>query len=112
MSFKISNSTLQEANREAVSYHGGFEKVTGVKTHNPSIPTTQVTLSGSYPVTLPKGTIGERKMVTVVGGSGECTVSYNNGWNGNSNTTGLSTVGDTIMFYATVNGWHHVTWLD
>jgi len=47
-----------------------------------------------------------------VGGSGgNVIVQYNNGWGG-SNTIGLSYIGDTIMFIATIEGWHNRTWLD
>ena len=79
---------------------------------NPLIHTTKVILNGEYSVTLPNGNVGDIKIVTVVSGSGGNTIiQYNSGWGG-SNNIELSYIGDTIMFIATIEGWHNRTWLD
>jgi hypothetical protein len=113
MGFKISNSVVDEVNRECLvaSQHATFETVSSAKMLNALIPLTKVILTGSYTVTLPNGEIGDRKTIIAVSGGGSVTVNYNNGWGG-SNSINLGTVGDTIDFIATTNGWHNRSWLD
>jgi hypothetical protein len=111
MSFKISNVTQNEANRECGILRSPFEVVSSAKTLDPSIPVTKVTLNGTYTITLPNGTVGERKVITAVSGSGTVTIAYNRGWGG-SNTVSLGTVSDTVEFIATVEGWHNNNWID
>lgn len=112
MSFKISNVVQDEANRECGPSRLS-ETVTGTATLDPSVPVTKVILSGSgYTVTLPNGTPGERKVVTIVERSGgQVTIAYNSGWGG-SDTFTMSSLSDTIQFIATVEGWHNTNWTD
>jgi hypothetical protein len=112
MSFKISNVVQDEANRECGPSRLS-ETVTGEATLDPSVPVTKVILSGSsYSVTLPLGTPGERKVVTIVQRSGgEVTVAYNSGWGGTT-TRSMSSLSDTISFIASVEGWHTYDWID
>lgn len=109
MSFKISNTLVDEANRDCVitTQNTTVEIVSTAKSLNPLIPVTKLVLTGSYTVTLPNGTVGDHKFVTAISGGGSVTINYNNGW-GSSNTKTLGTVGDSIEFVATVSGWHIV----
>jgi len=113
MSFKISNILVDEANRDCVitTQNALSETVSTAKALNPLIPVTKAILTGSYTVTLPNGTVGDRKIVTAISGGGSVTINYNNGW-GSSSNVNLGTVGDTVEFTATVNGWHRYTWID
>ena len=108
MSFKISNVTQNEANRECGVLRSPFEVVSSTKTLDPSIPVTKV---GTYTITLPNGTVGERKVITAVSGSGSVTIAYNGGWGGSTTVT-LETLSDTVEFVATVEGWHNRNWID
>ena len=110
MSFKISNTLVDEANRDCVIavQNATIEIVSATKTLNPLIPVTKFVLTGSYTVTLPNSTVvGDHKFVTAISGGGSVTIQYNNGW-GSSNTITLGTVGDSVEFVSTVNGWHIV----
>jgi hypothetical protein len=105
MSFKITNSLIQEANRESVLYHAKIENVSAAATLNPSIPVTKVNLGTAYTLTLPNGEVGEQKVITGVSGSANVAVSFNDGW-GNAQTRTLYNTGDLLIFYATSLGWH------
>jgi hypothetical protein len=115
MSFKISNTLVDEANRDcAITAQNALsETVSTAKALNPSIPVTKLVLTGSYNVTLPNGTIGDRKFVTAISGGGSATVQYKNGWGTNNNETiTLGYVGDSAEFVATVSGWHLKNWIN
>ena len=115
MSFKISNTLVDEANRDcAITAQNALsETVSTAKALNPSIPVTKLVLTGSYTVTLPNGTIGDRKFVTAISGGGSARVQYKNGYGIDRNIT-LGYVGDSAELVATVSGWHlgNNDWID
>ena len=114
MSFNSSYTLVDEANRDCVIavQNAAVEIVSTTKNLNPSIPVTKFVLTGSYTVTLPNGTVGDRKFLTAISGGGSAMIQYKNGW-GNSNTLNLGYVGDSAELVATVSGWHLVNeWID
>ena len=112
MSFKISNILVDEANRDCVitTQNALSETVSTPKALNPLIPVTKFILTGSYTVTLPNGTIGDRKFVTAISGGGSATIQYKDGWGSNVDIT-LGDVGDSAEFVASVSGWHLRDWI-
>ena len=105
MSFKISNSLVEEADRKAQLNHATVETVSSAMTLNPDIHITKVNLGTSYTVILPNGEVGQQKYIHAVSGSANVIVSFTNGW-GSAQTRTLYDTGDLLIFYATVRGWH------
>jgi len=114
MSFKISNTLVDEANRDCVvtTQNAITEIVSTAKALNPLIPVTKFVLTGTYTVTLPNGTVGDRKFLTAISGGGSVTIQYKNGFGSNRDIT-LGYVGDSADFVASVSGWHLANdWID
>ena len=116
MSFKVSNVRFEESRRvvDEVLSSKAIEQITAAATSDPYIATTQITaLSSSYAVTLPNAEPGTIKIMTFVdAGETNVTINYNNGYNGNSDSQTLGTVGDLVIFYASIRGWHTRTFID
>jgi len=116
MSFKVSNVRFEESRRvvDEVLSSKAIERITAAATSDPYIATTQLTaLSSSYAVTLPNAEPGTIKIMTLVdAGETNVTINYNNGFSGNSQTLSFGYVGELVIFYASINGWHTRTFLD
>ena len=114
MSFKISNTLVDEANRDCVvtTQQALYEIVSTAKALNPLIPVTKFVLTGEYTVTLSNGVVGDRKFLTAISGNGRVTIQYKNGW-GNNDTISFGYTGESAELVASVNGWHTVKdWYD
>jgi hypothetical protein len=114
MTFKISNTLVDEANRDCaiIAQNALSETVSTAKALNPLIPVTKLVLTGSYTVTLPNGEVGDRKFLTAISGNGGVTIQYKNGF-GNNNTISFGYTGDSAELVASVSGWHLVNdWID
>jgi hypothetical protein len=107
MSFKVTNSLLQEAERKNALYHNASESVSSATTLSANIPITKVALGNGapYTLTLPNGKLGQQKYVYAISGTSNVTVSFNNGW-GSEASEILYDTGDLLIFYATESGWH------
>jgi hypothetical protein len=79
---------------------------------NPNVPTTKINATSNYTVYLPKGKIGQQKIITIVDGSSEVTINYNNGYNGLPNDVTLYIRGDMLIMWASANGWHYRSYID
>jgi hypothetical protein len=116
MSFKLSNVRFEESRRvvEDELSSKAIELITAAATSNPYIATTQITaLSSSYSITLPNAEPGTIKIMTIVDvGETNVTINYNNGFSGNSQTLSFGYVGELVIFYASIRGWHLRTFLD
>ena len=112
MIFKLSNVRFEES-RRVVDEKLLIEKITAASTSNPYIPTTQITASSSYSVTLPNAEPGTIKVMTFTTSSEtNVTINYKSGFSGNQTTSTFGYDGELIIFYASVNGWHIRTFLD
>jgi hypothetical protein len=114
MSFKISNTLVDEANRDCVvtTQQALSEIVSTAKALNPLIPVTKFVLTGEYTVTLANGNVGDRKFLTAISGNGSVTIQYKNGF-GNNDTISFSYTNESAELVASVSGWHTVNgWYD
>lgn len=116
MSFKVSNVRFEESRRvvDEVLSSKAIEQITAAATSNAYIPTTQITANiTSYTITLPNAEPGTIKVMTLVSvGEANVTVNFNNGYNGDSDSETLGTVGDLVIFYANTRGWHTRTFIN
>jgi len=109
MSFKVSNIILDEIQKTTSNQ---VEVVSGTATLDPSIPTTKLNATSSYIVYLPNGKIGQQKIITTVGGNGNVTINFNSGYrNTGPQTLTLYDEGDMGIFWASVKGWHHQSYI-
>jgi hypothetical protein len=110
MSFKVSNIILDEIHKSTANQ---VEVVSGTATLDPSVPTTKINATSSYQLYLPKGKVGQQKIITIVDGSSSVTINYNNGYSsGVPSDITLSTRGDMLIMWASVNGWHYRSYID
>jgi hypothetical protein len=112
MSFKVSNIHFEESRRvvEDELSSNSIERITSASTCDPYVPITQVYAdSVSYTITLPNAEAGTEKVITLVSqGETSVTISYNNAYdNNNLDSVTMSSVGDLIVFFATLQGWHY-----
>jgi hypothetical protein len=111
MSFKVSSIRFEESRRvvEDELSSNTIERITASATSDPYIPMTQVSADTvSYTITLPNAEPGTKKIFTLISqGETTVTIEYNDPYNvENTDTFTFSRVGDLIIFYATVAGWH------
>ena len=113
MSFKVSNTAVQESKRRSFAPSVITEYISSSATLTPTIPITVCRLSGTYDVYLPNGPAGQQKVISAVGpDTGSFTVYYNDGYNGGSNDDTFSGVGYTAIYYATSVGWNRYFYND
>jgi hypothetical protein len=111
MSFKLSNIRFEESRRvvENELSSNSIERITAAATSDPYIPMTQVYADTvSYTIILPNAEPGTKKIFTLVSqGETDVTIEYTDAYNiEDIDSATLNNVGDLVVFYATVEGWH------
>jgi hypothetical protein len=112
MSFKVSNIHYEESRRvvEDELSSKTIERITAAATTDPYIPITQISADTvSYTIILPTAEAGTEKVMTLVSaGETNVTIQYNNAYDDdNTDSVSMGSVGDLIVFYATLRGWHY-----